>query len=116
MCSPDVIMTEGQWKEVTEPLNATKKIQMDIFAPGSFYMEWTKLLYRVAGNPIILTYKFYNTGILANNIVISMKRREKLLLDNDILLADIYVGAMYRATLTDAQIDRAKTALCGVAI
>ena len=45
-----------------------------------------------------------------------MQRREATLMDNDILLAGIYVDPMYRVFLNEDQKSRAKTALCNVAI
>lgn len=44
-----------------------------------------------------------------------MERREATLMDNDILLAGVYIDPMYRVTLTEEQKTRAKAALCDLA-
>ena len=53
---------------------------------------------------------------LAEEIRDSMVRRESILLDNDILLAAIYIDTMYRVSLTESQQNKAKATLFNLAI
>ena len=52
-----------------------------------------------------------NGGPLAEEIRDSMVRRESILLDNDILLAAIYVDPMCSVSLTEIQQNKAKATL-----
>ena len=45
-----------------------------------------------------------------------MVRREISLIDNDIILAVVYIDPIYRVSLTEEQQQKAKSALCNVAI
>ena len=45
-----------------------------------------------------------------------MKKREGLLLENEILLAAVYIDPMNRILLSEDQIAKAKATLCDVAV
>ena len=46
----------------------------------------------------------------------SMEKRETVLLENDVLLAAVFVDPMYRITLTEEQQERGKKALLSIAL
>ena len=50
-------------------------------------------------------------GLVAAEIVQALKRRETVLLDNDLLLAGVWVDPRYRVLLSDGQKIRAKRAV-----
>lgn len=109
MANPNVTMTEIQWKEVEElevllrhPYIATKVMQANGLTPGVFFKEWKNIIFRLSKIP---------SSTIADGIKNAMLCREKHLLDNDILLAGIYVDPMVRSILTEEQINRAKNAL-----
>ncbi|XP_023224633.1 oocyte zinc finger protein XlCOF6-like [Centruroides sculpturatus] len=74
--------------------------------PGLFYKEWESLIFR---------YSKSDSNI-ANEIKNAIVFRENHLLDNNILLAGIYVYPMVRCLLTQEQENRAKNALFELAI
>jgi len=85
---PDVALPDAQWNEVKQlegllrhPFLTTKKLQAADLTPGSFFKEWKKLI-----------FKFSQIGgILADAMRTSMECREKVLLDNNVLLAAVCV-------------------------
>jgi len=69
-------------------------------------MEWKKLL-----------FKFTQIGgSLAHAMKASMEKRETVLLENDVLLAAVFVDPMYRITLTEEQQERGRKALLSIAL
>lgn len=113
MANPDITMTDAQWQQVKEleellrhPFIATKNLQEAELTPGSFIKEWKTLHFRLSGIG----------ELIAEEVLKSMQRREATLMDNDILLAGIYVDPMYRVILNEDQKSKAKAALCDVAI
>lgn len=113
MANPNVTMTEHQWEEVMGlehilkfPYVVTKRLQETSLTPGIFYKEWRNL-----------TYKLGQTGgMFAESIKFSMERREKTLMNNDVLLSAIFVDPKYRILLNEEQLQRAREALCEIAI
>ena len=92
----DVFLTQQEWVKLTEleallcyPFSFTKKLQSEYLTPGIFFLTWRELLFRLNRD----------RGMIAKEILLSMKRREELLLENTILLAAIYVNPMCRALL-----------------
>ena len=73
------------------PFVFTKNLQTANLTPGAFYKEWKKLLFKSAHVGTDLT----------KAMKISMEKRGKILLDNDALLAAVFVDPMYRVTLTN---------------
>ena len=74
--------------------------------PGSFFKEWKKFI-----------FKFSQIGgILADTMRTSMEYCEKVLLDNKVLLAAVYVDSMYRVTLNDEERAKGKAALLQIAL
>ena len=61
------------------PFSVTKKFQSEDLTPGTFFLTWRELLFRLNRTG----------GMIAEEILLSMKRREELLLENTILLAAI---------------------------
>ena len=111
MAVPD--LTDEEWEGVHQlasvlkrPFLATKVLQSDNLTPGAFLKEWKALIYHL---PRL-------GGELAAGIAGSMLRREATLLDNDVLMAAVYVDPKYRVMLTEAQTARAKEALYEVAV
>ena len=92
---PDVSLSDTPWNEVKQlegllrhPFLSTKQLQAGDLTPGSFFKEWKKFI-----------FKFFQIGgILADAWKTSMECREKILLDNNVLLAAVYVYPMYRMT------------------
>ena len=88
---PDVSLSDAQWNEVKQlegllcyPFLTTKKLHAADLTPGSFFKERKKLI-----------FKFSQIGdILADAMRTSMECREKVLLDNNVLLAAVYVDPM----------------------
>ncbi|KAG2468011.1 CENPJ protein, partial [Polypterus senegalus] len=81
-------------------------LQYEDLTPGKFFWEWKSLTY----------YLNKSKGLIADGIASSMKKRESLLLDNQILLAAIYVDPMSRIVLSSDQITNGKKALYDVAV
>lgn len=113
MANPSVALTENQWQQVKElemllalPFIATKNLQGADLSPGEFLKEWKGLIFKLSKVG----------GLIADEIVESMKRRERLLLGNEILLAAAYVDPNCRIMLNDEQCNTAKNALTDVAI
>ena len=93
-------------KNIILPIFNNKKLQCSNLTPGSFPKEWKTLFFRLT----------QNGGLLAEEIRDSMILRESILLDNDILLAAIYVYPMYRVSLTKSKTNKAKAILLNIAI
>ena len=113
MANHDLTMSNVQWDQVKSlkellyyPYIVTKKLQCSNLTPGSFIKEWNMLIFRMT----------QIGGLIAEEIKDSMVRREAFLLDNDILLAAIYVDPLYRVSLNDSQLIKAKIALFNVAV
>ncbi|XP_076057964.1 uncharacterized protein LOC143035181 isoform X2 [Oratosquilla oratoria] len=111
--SPDVMMIEDQWEQVKELegllrhlYSVAENLQATDLTPGLFYKEWKNLF----------SYLSCTGSIIADGIMKSMLCRESTVLDNDILLAAVYVDPMYRVTLKEDEQVRAKAALFEVAI
>ena len=110
---PNASLSDAQWNEVKQlegllrhPFLATKKLQEADLTPGSFFKEWKKLI-----------FKFSQIGgILADAMRTSMERREKVLLENNVLLAAVFVDPMYRVTLNDEERAKGKSALLQIAL
>jgi len=108
---PDVSLPEVQWNEIKglesilrHPFLFTKKLQAADLTPGTFYMEWKKLL-----------FKFTQIGgSLDHAMKASMEKGETVLLEN-VLLAAVSVDPMYRITLTEEQQERGRKALLSIA-
>ena len=113
LAHPELTLTDSKWDEVKElfemlkyPFLATKRMQAANLTPGSFLKEWKTLIFtfdRIGGK-------------VANAIKNSMHRREKTLMNNDVLLSAIYVDPKYRLTLSEDQFQRGKQALSGIAM
>ena len=110
---PDVSLSDAQWNEVKQlegllrhPFLATKKLQAANLTPESFFKEWKKLIF---------TFSQIG-GILADAMRTSMEHHEKVLLDNNVLLAAVYVDPMYRVTLNNEEHAKGKSALLQIAL
>ena len=88
------------------PFLITRKLQCSNLTQGSFPKEWKILFFHLT----------QNGGLLAEEIRDSMILRESILLDNEILLAAIYVYPMYRVSLTKSKTNKAKATLFNIAI
>ncbi|KAM5125247.1 LOW QUALITY PROTEIN: uncharacterized protein ACMZJ9_022334 [Mantella aurantiaca] len=113
MDNENLALTESQWTQTKElenllshPFNVTKRLQCDDLTPGKFLLEWKSLLYRPN----------QNGGLIAEGIASSMRKRESLLLENELLLAAIYVDPMSRLLLNSEQTATGKKALYDVAV
>ena len=110
---PDVSLSDTPWNEVKQlegllrhPFLSTKQLQAGDLTPGTFFKEWKKFI-----------FKFFQIGgILADARRTSMECREKILLDNNVLLAAVYVYPMYRMTLNDGERAKRKAALLQFAL
>ncbi|KAM5158321.1 LOW QUALITY PROTEIN: uncharacterized protein ACMZJ9_009610 [Mantella aurantiaca] len=113
MDNENLALTESQWTQTKElenllshPFNVTKRLQCDDLTPGKFLLEWKSLLYRLNKNG----------GLIAEGIASSMRKRESLLLENELLLAAIYVDPMSRLLLNSEQTATGKKALYELAV
>ena len=111
--NPNVSLTESQWREASQleallshPYAVTKKLQEEDLTLSTFLWEWKKLIFNLSKAE----------GLIAEGIVSSMKKREGLLLENEILLAAVYIDPMNRILLSEDQIAKAKETLCDVAV
>ena len=73
---------------------------------GSFFKEWKKLIFKF----------FQICDILVDAMRTSIECREKVLLDNNVLLAAVYVDPLYRVTLNDEERAKGKAALLQIAL
>lgn len=89
-----------------QPFLVTKKLQAEDLTPGTFYKEWKELIFKFS----------QDSNIISDAIKASMMRQEKILLDNRVLLAAIYVDPKYRIILNEEQLNRAKAALTEIAV
>ncbi|KAM9307836.1 uncharacterized protein PAF06_011978 [Gastrophryne carolinensis] len=113
MANPQLTLTETQWRQIKEleellehPFQVTKKLQAEDLTPGIFLKEWKNLIFRLS----------QKGGIIASGIATSMKEREELLLENNILLAAVYVDPMHRILLNDQQLKKGKESLFEIAL
>ncbi|KAM4044019.1 uncharacterized protein ACNLHF_008128 [Anomaloglossus baeobatrachus] len=113
IANPQVTLNEGQWTQLAElkkllnhPFTVTKKLQAEDLTPGIFIREWKKLLFCLS----------QRGGLIADAISASMKRRERQLLENKILLAAVYVDPSHRILLDDQQLTKGKEALTEIAV
>ncbi|KAM9308920.1 LOW QUALITY PROTEIN: uncharacterized protein PAF06_013141 [Gastrophryne carolinensis] len=113
MDNENIALTEGQWTQTKElenllshPFTVTKRLQCDDLTTGKFLLEWKRLLYHLNKNG----------GLIAEGIASSMVKRESLFLENEILLAAIYVDPMSRLLLNSEQTATGKKALYDVAV
>ncbi|KAM9330121.1 LOW QUALITY PROTEIN: uncharacterized protein PAF06_009560 [Gastrophryne carolinensis] len=113
MDNENIALTESQWTQTKElenllshPFTVTKRLQCDDITPGKFLLEWKRLLYHLNKNG----------GLIAEGIASSMMKRESLFLENEILLAAIYVDPMSRLLLNSEQTATGKKALYDVAV
>lgn len=111
MANPEITLSGREWEEVDQlerllrhPYNTTLKFQESYLTPGSFYKEWKSLICKLS----------QIGGLIANGIKNSMECREIHFLDNNILLAAIYVDPNYRILLSDDQKVRGKKALLNI--
>ena len=112
MDNKSVNLHDREWEQAKEledlllPLyTVTKKLQAEDLTPGAFYLDWKRLHFKMdqAG------------GLIAEKIRDSMKKRESKLLDNDVLLAGIYVDPKSRILLSTGEKQRAKASLLQIA-
>ncbi|KAM3934836.1 uncharacterized protein RB166_002224 [Leptodactylus fuscus] len=113
MANPQLTLNESQWNQVTElekllehPFTVIKRLQAEDLTPGIFLKEWKNLMFHLS----------QRGGLIASGIATSMKRREELLLQNNILLAAVYVDPMHRILLDDQQLTKGKEALLEMAV
>lgn len=99
-----VSLTAESWDEVAEIVQVllpskicAKKLQSEQLTPGDFYGSWLSCK--------LHTEKF-NTR-LSNVILQNMKNREKLLLDNPVLAAAVFLDPRYKVMLTKEQTENA---------
>jgi hypothetical protein len=83
---------------LAHPCAATKKLQAEDLTPGTFLWEWKNLIFHLPKG----------AGLISEEIVSSMKKREGLLLENMILLAAVYIDPMNQILLSKDQIAKAK--------
>lgn len=113
MDNPNLSLTETQWEQATtlenilyRPYILTKKLQTEDLTPGAFFFEWRNLIYQLSSND----------DPISSAITSSMNKREQLLLQNEILVAAIYIDPMSRILLNDNQITKAKGTLYEIAL
>ncbi|KAM4018767.1 LOW QUALITY PROTEIN: uncharacterized protein ACNLHF_008010 [Anomaloglossus baeobatrachus] len=113
MANPQLTPNESQWNQVTElekllehPFTVTKKLQAEDLTPGIFLKQWKNLMFHLS----------QRGGLIASGIATSMKRREELLLQNNILLAAVYVDPVHQILLDDQQLSKGKEALFKIAV
>ncbi|XP_073534699.1 uncharacterized protein [Phyllobates terribilis] len=107
MANPQLTLNESQWNQVTELEKLLEqKLQAKDLTPGIFLKEWKNLMLRLS----------QRGGLVASGIATSMKWREELLLQNNILLAAVYVDPMHRILLDDQQLTKGKYALFEIAV
>ena len=102
---PDVSLSDARWNEIKQlegllcrSFLTTKKLHAVDLTPGSFFKEWKKLI-----------FKFSQIGdILADAMRTSMECYKKVLLDNNVLLAAVYIDPVYRVTLNDEERQKGK--------
>jgi hypothetical protein len=78
-----------------------KKMQQEDLTPGYFFRKWTALLLQLENNG----------GLIAQAISGSMKRREKVLLDNPMILSAVYMDIFNVHLLTSEQKEKARAAV-----
>ena len=71
-------------------------------------MEWKKLIFNLD--------RMTANNVLSTNIKHSMERREKKLLDNEILLGAVYVDPTNRILLSETETDKARIAVTKIAM
>ncbi|KAM4037493.1 uncharacterized protein ACNLHF_016084 [Anomaloglossus baeobatrachus] len=113
MANPQLTLNESQWNQVTaleklleHPFTVTKKLQAEDLTPGIFLKEWKNLMFHLS----------QRGGLIASGIATSMKWREELLLQNNILFAAVHVDPMHRILLDDQQLSKGKEALFEIAV
>jgi hypothetical protein len=101
-------MTNIQWQQTEElrdmlemSFRVTKKMQLEDLTPGYFYRKWTGLVLQLENNG----------GLIAKAICDSMKKREKELLDNSMMLSAVYMDVFNMHLLTSAQKQKAREAV-----
>ena len=89
-------MTEYDWNQaiglrdlLKHAYKVTKELQFADLTPGTFYKKWTSLRLIVE-----------NQGLVREGIAKSMKAREKVLLENGLLLAGVLVDVQNLTLLT----------------
>lgn len=104
-------LTEYEWAEVTllaevlkAPYDATLRLQAENLTAGDFFKAWRELIFHME----------QRGGVLADDIATALKARESKLLDNDIVLASIWIDARVRILLNDEQKQRAIKAVKGI--
>ena len=110
---PEMQLTEDEWNDIKRmeellqhPFYVTKRLQCADLTPGSFFKEWKELI-----------FKFSQIGgDMAEAMKSSMEHREKVLLNNSVLLAAVYVDPMYRVLLQDEELAKGKNALIDIAV
>ena len=64
-----------------------------------------------------MLFKFTkNGGVVTDALRKSKERLQKILLDNDVLLAAVYVDLMYRVALTNDQLERGRKASVAIVL
>ena len=113
MANPQLMLHESQWKQVKEleellehSFAVTKKLQEEDLTPGIFVKEWKNLMFCLS----------QKGALFASGIAASMKQREKVLLENKIFLAAVYVDPMHRILLDDQQLTKGKEPLFEIAV
>lgn len=98
-------ITAPQWKQIQElrdmlkkSYEVTKKMQMEDLTPGYFYRKWSGLQSMME----------VHSGIIADIIFASMKKRESELMNNSLFVAAIYLDVTSMDLLTPPQKDLAK--------
>ena len=84
----------------------TKKLQTTYLTSGTFYKEWKNVL-----------FKFTQiSSVVANAMKKSMEELDNVLLDMDVVLAEVYVDVMYTVTSINDQQKRGKKALVAIVL
>ena len=111
--NPSISLSDIQWQQAIEleqlllfPYVATKLLQAEDLTAGQFLHQWKKLQFDLNKKG----------GLIAKGILDSMDKREPQLMDNDILLASVYVDPSNRLLLDESQVSIARECLCNLAM
>lgn len=109
----DLELSNIQWQQAQElrdmlelSFKVTKKMQLEDLTTGYFFRKWTALVLQMENNG----------GLIAQTICDSMRRREKELLNNTMVLSGVYMDVFNMHLLTTEQKQKAREAVVQLAL
>jgi len=112
--NPAVSLSRREWNDVLQleavlafPFAATKRMQAEELTAGTFLWGWKNLIFMLRQRV---------EGPISKAIITSMEKWEAQLLNNNILLAAVFVDPSNRVLLNENQKIIAKHALCRLAV